>query len=94
MRIVAVKEDDELLSGPDNRAHESVAPRKVDAKFAAGYSSVISVKVDGHIIRTTPKHRFFVWDRGWVAAIALRVGDPRSHDGKRPAVEAVIDTGE
>jgi hypothetical protein len=56
---------------------------------------ILHLHVDGKLIRTTGKHPFFAYNKGWVNANELAVGDYLlTDDGQWAAVEDVFDTGE
>jgi hypothetical protein len=69
-------------------------PKVVEATFRH-WVEVLNLHVGGQIIRTTAKHPFFVYDRGWVPAVDLKIGEAlRSHDGHWVAVEGVAASGQ
>jgi hypothetical protein len=52
------------------------------------------VHIDGHVVRATAEHPFWVVGTGWTAARALAVGDRLlGFDGKETPVEEVFETG-
>jgi hypothetical protein len=56
---------------------------------------LITVDVDGKVIRTTARHPFFAVGKGWTQAAALRPGDRLlSHNGATPVVRAVAESGD
>jgi intein/homing endonuclease len=56
---------------------------------------ILHLHVGGEVIRTTIEHPFWVYNRGWVRAEQLGVGDMLvSDDGQVKLVEDVLDTGE
>ncbi len=58
-------------------------------------AAILHVHVGGQVIRTTAEHPFFVYNKGWLPAGQLRVGDVLvSHDGQRMPVEDLLDTGD
>jgi hypothetical protein len=58
-------------------------------------SPIWHVHAAGQIIRTTGEHPFFAYNKGWVKAGLLEIGDRLlSHDGQWVTVEDVLDTGE
>jgi hypothetical protein len=56
---------------------------------------ILHVHVGGQVIRTTAEHPFYAYNKGWLAARELDVGDLLlSHDGQQVAVEDLLDKGE
>jgi hypothetical protein len=55
---------------------------------------VLHLHVGGQVIRTTAEHPFFAYNKGWITAGELRVGDRLlGRDGEWTAVEDLLDTG-
>jgi hypothetical protein len=51
---------------------------------------ILTLKVDGHVIRTTADHPFYVQGQGWTPADHLQAGDLlHTQDGQNLHVEAV-----
>jgi hypothetical protein len=73
---------DKLLSRSEFFPDGPVEEKEVEEVFVrAGY--LIHLHVGGQLIRTTAEHPFYVYDKGWVAAGELEIGDLlSSHDGR------------
>ncbi len=82
-----------VRSRPEGDPHTETRWNTVEAKFVRT-GRVLHLHVGGEVIRTTPEHPFYVFDRGWTAAGALQPGDWLSTmSGGWAAVEEVFDTG-
>jgi RHS repeat-associated protein len=92
--IEQFRKGDLILSRAENDPDGPLEAQRVEEVFV-GTARILHLHVGGHVIRTTAEHPFFAYDRGWVAAGVLRVGDwVASHDGSWTAVEDLLDTGE
>ena len=49
----------------------------------------IYLDVEDEIIKASPKHQFYIVDKGWVRAKDLKVGDMVIADGKRKPIKKV-----
>ena len=83
---------DLILSRSEDNPHGPLEAKQVEEVFVRS-APLLHVHVDGQVIRTTAEHPFFAYNRGWVAAGALRVGDRlASHDGQWTAIQDVLKT--
>jgi hypothetical protein len=58
------------------------------------YARIWHLDAGGRTIRTTARHPFFVWGKGWVSCSQLQPGDLlRAEDGRMIAVQSVYDSG-
>src|SRR5207249_766311 len=93
VRWDALTEDDEVASCDEHNPFGAVEYKRVEEIFRTT-GRIWHVHVKGQVIRTTPRHPFYVWGKGWVEASLLEPGDRlRSHDGRMVAVEEVVDSG-
>jgi Pretoxin HINT domain len=77
--------------------HNSSGPieAKVVEEVFKRFAPVLNLHVNGQVIATTAEHPFFAYNKGWVAANTLEVGDfilAENGDWKR--VEDLFDTGD
>ena len=85
---------DKILSRPEGGPDWDVTVQVVEEVFVLT-AQVVSLRVNGQVIRTTLEHLFWVDGQGWLPAGLLRAGDLlSSHDGRWVAVDEVVNTGE
>jgi pretoxin HINT domain-containing protein len=85
---------DKILSAPDGNPDAPVEVKVVEEVFQND-CHLLNLHVNGKVIRTTERHPFYVFGKGWLAAENLTPGDLlRSHDGQKVAVEDVVDNGD
>jgi guanyl-specific ribonuclease Sa len=85
---------DRILSRPQDNPEAPNEIRLVEETFVR-VAPVLDLRVNGHNIRTTAEHPFYVRGKGWICAKELQLGDAlSSHDGEWVAVEAVRDLNE
>ena len=83
-----------MLSRSEFDAEGALEAKVVEEVFVR-LGRIVQVYVGGRAIKTTGEHPFWVYNRGWIAASLLQVGELLlSQDGRWLAVEAVRDTGE
>jgi RHS repeat-associated protein len=83
-----------LLSRAEGDPASPVAVKRVEEVFVR-VAPILHLHVGGQVIRTTAEHPFCAYNKGWVAAGELRVGDRLlGRDGEWTAVEDLLDTGE
>ncbi len=69
-----IRVGDEVASRSEFDPAADVEWKAVEATFRrTGY--ILHLHLGGQVIRTTPEHPFYVRDKGWVAAGALKPGD-------------------
>jgi hypothetical protein len=67
---------------------------KVVEKVFRNTAPIFHLHVVGQVIRTTGKHPFFAYNKGWMEANQLAAGDyVLADDARWVAVEGVYDTG-
>lgn len=92
--IEALKVGDKVLSRDEFNANGEVVAKIVEEVFVR-FAEVRKIKVNSKEIGTTAEHPFYAWERGWVPARELQVGDTLlCEDGVWRAVEEVGETGE
>ena len=64
----------ELVYAIDLETNELIL-KPVLSKFVGMSNEIYHIKVNDEIIEVTPKHQFYVIDKGWVRAYDLEVGD-------------------
>ena len=85
---------DLILSRSESDPDGPLVLKVVEAVFTR-LGRIWELRVGGQVIRTTAEHPFGVFNRGWIKAGLLGVGDMLvSHDGQVKLVEDVRDTGE
>jgi RHS repeat-associated protein len=83
--VLARSEDD--LNGP-------VEAKRVERVFVR-LGQILHLHMGQQVIKTTAAHPFFVYNKGWVSAGQLQVGDLLvSHDGQFVPVGDLLETGE
>src|SRR5262249_36250619 len=89
----ALTENDEGLSCNEHDPLGALEYKRVEEIFRTT-APIWHVHVKGKVIRTTARHPFYVWGKGWVEAWHLEPGDRlRSDDGRMVAVEEVLESG-
>lgn len=68
---------DSILSRPDYDLGAPINVSQVEKTFESE-AKILEIDVNGHTIRTTKLHPFYVENKGWVAANELEVGDELS----------------
>jgi hypothetical protein len=93
-RAVEKLEEDLLnLAVPDNDPEAAPVARRIVRVYRNPPAPIFEVQVQGHTVRTTAQHPFYVLRRGWVAAVDLVPGDQlRTASGEHIAVEATRQT--
>ncbi len=92
--IEQFKPGDFVLARSEFNPNGPVEPKIVEETFVT-IGRIVHLHVNGQVIRTTTEHPFWVYNRGWLPARELQIGDRLvSHDGKTAAVEDLLDTGE
>jgi Pretoxin HINT domain len=82
-----------VLSADEHDPHAAPQWRRVEEIFR-NYMPIWHVHVEDQVIRTTSEHPFYVWNKGWIAARELMVGDLlRSHDGQFVVVKDICEGG-
>lgn len=85
---------DEVLTRSEFDPDAPVVVQVVEKVFVTT-GRVLNLHIGGQVIGTTSEHPFFVINKGWTPAGALKPGDQiASHDGQDGVVEEVFDTGE
>jgi hypothetical protein len=92
--IAAVREGDLVFARDESDPDGLIVAKVVEKKFERTGRIHHVHLTDGRLIRTTPEHPFFVYDKGWTAAGALEVGDRIRTDCGWVKVEDLLDTGE
>lgn len=91
-RIDQITPDDEVLSRDEFNVNAPVVWKRVEETFVR-FARIMNLHVRGQVIRTTAEHPFYVYEKGWVDAGELQIGDLlSSHDGKWVFVEDLCDT--
>jgi hypothetical protein len=85
---------DRILSRSESNPEGELEVKMVEEVFQAT-SGIFQLRVNGHVIRTTEEHPFFVYNKGWVSPSEMQVGDQLlSHDGRWVVVEEIAGTGD
>jgi hypothetical protein len=85
---------DRILSRPEDNPEGPNETKVVEETFVRT-APILDLRVNGHNIRTTAEHPFYVVGKGWLCAKELQVGDYlASHDGQWVTVEVVTDLRE
>jgi RHS repeat-associated protein len=80
--IERLRPGDLVLSRPESDVGGPVLPKVIEEAFVAT-GQILHLHVGERVIRTTPEHPFWVYNKGWVPAGQLRIGDLLvSHDEK------------
>jgi hypothetical protein len=90
--VEQIEPGDWLLSRDEYDPAGELTFKQVEARFERT-GQILHLHAGGEVIRTTPEHPFFVYDKGWTAAGALGAGDVIRTDAGWVAVEEVFDTG-
>jgi hypothetical protein len=91
--IELLRVGDLVLSRAEDDPTGPLAAKVVEEVFTR-QGRVLRLRVRGQEIGTTAEHPFWVYNRGWLPAGELRVGDwLLSHDGQWVVVEEVQDSG-
>src|SRR5262249_13215930 len=93
VRWDALTGNDEVLSCNEHDPLGALEYKRVEEIFRTT-APIWHVHVKGKVIRTTARHPFYVWGKGWIEAWRLAPGDRlRSDDGRMVAVEEVFESG-
>jgi hypothetical protein len=85
----------DLILSRDEARPDGVVEAKVVEDVFVKTGRVLHLHVGGQVIRTTPEHPFYAYDKGWVPAMTLAAGDRLlGEDGSWVPVEEAFDTGE
>jgi hypothetical protein len=85
---------DRILARDERDPSGPVEVKTVEAVFVRS-APILHLHIGGRVIQTTAEHPFWVYNRGWVKAGALQVGDLlATKDEQWIAVEDLLDTGE
>jgi RHS repeat-associated protein len=80
--IERLRPGDLVLSRPESDVGGPVLPKVIEEAFVTT-GQILHLHVGERVIRTTPEHPFWVYNKGWVSAGQLRIGDLLvSHDEK------------
>ena len=72
--IEELKPGDLVLSRSEGDPDGPIEAKVIEETFG-GESELLDLNIDGQVIRATPRHPFFVKDRGWTEAGELKPGD-------------------
>jgi Pretoxin HINT domain len=92
--IEEIRPGDLIFSRSEHNPSGLIEAKVVEEVFER-FAPVLNLHVGGQVIATTAEHPFFAYNKGWVAANTLEVGDfilAENGDWKR--VEDLFDTGD
>ena len=92
-RVDEIHRDDEVLASPEDDPNGPVVPCRVEEVFT-NTAAVIRLNISGRVIRTTPQHRIYIKNRGWIDAYLARPGDLfRTEDNRWLPIDSIEDRG-
>jgi RHS repeat-associated protein len=92
--IERIERGDKVRAAFHEDPEGTISDAEVVEVYHHGPRNLVEVEIGGHVIRATPKHPFYVRDRGWSAAVELRSGDElRTADGGWTAAGSVVANG-
>ena len=87
MNIEDIKIGDKVYAVDEESGTKELRP--VLNTITSYVSEIYHIYVEDEIIKASPKHQFYIVDKGWVRAKDLKVGDMVIADGKRKPIKKV-----
>ena len=93
-RAEDVRRGDILPASPEDDPNGPIVPCRVEEVFS-NTAAVIRLNISGQVIRTTPQHRIYIKDRGWIDASLAKPGELfRTRENAWLPIDAIEDRGE
>ncbi len=73
-----------------NIATDEIELKPILNKFVGKSNQIYTIKVENDIIEVTPKHQFYVVDKGWIRAYDLKVGDELISKNGNLRIDSII----